>query len=244
MRKGRWDGLDTLRGATLISMIAFHASWDLVYMFGVSWPWYHSFGAYVWQQSICWTFILLSGFCLHLGRHRLRRGLAAFLGGAAVSAVTMIAMPGSSVFFGVLSFLGTATLISIPLEPLLRRIPTRAGLSGSFLLFMLLRDVNEGFLGFEGVRIAALPDGFYRNLLTACLGFPPAGFVSSDYFSLFPWLFLFLTGYFLYELRRDTPPRLRLPVVTALGRRSLVVYLLHQPLIYGVLMGLDVLNIL
>ena len=174
----------------------------------------------------------------------MRRGLAAFAGGAAVSAVTMIAMPDSSVFFGVLSFLGTATLISIPLEPLLRRIPARAGLSGSFLLFMLLRDVNEGFLGFEGARIAALPNGLYRNLLTACLGFPPAGFVSSDYFSLFPWLFLFLTGYFLYELRRDTPPRLRLPLVTALGRRSLVVYLLHQPLIYGVLMGLDVLNIL
>ena len=240
----RHHDIDTIRGCALVSMIAYHGCWDLVYLWGFDWGWYRSFGAYVWQQSICWTFILLSGFCLHLGRHRMRRGLAAFAGGAAVSAVTMIAMPDSSVFFGVLSFLGTATLISIPLEPLLRRIPARAGLSGSFLLFMLLRDVNEGFLGFEGARIAALPNGLYRNLLTACLGFPPAGFVSSDYFSLFPWLFLFLTGYFLYELRRDTPPRLRLPLVTALGRRSLVVYLLHQPLIYGVLMGLDVLNIL
>ena len=143
MKRVRFDGLDTVRGITLISMIAFHASWDLVYMFGVNWPWYRSFGAYVWQQSICWTFILLSGYCLHLGRHRLRRGLAAFAGGAAVSLVTMIAMPGSSVFCGVLTFLGTATLLSVPLEPLLRRIPARTGLAGCFLLFMLLRDEKK-----------------------------------------------------------------------------------------------------
>ena len=240
----RRHGLDTVRGITLISMIAYHASWDLVYMFGVNWPWYRSFGAYLWQQSICWTFILLSGFCLHLGRHRLQRGLAAFGGGAIVSLVTMIAMPGSSVFCGVLTLLGTATLLSIPLEPLLRKIPARAGLAGSFLLFMLLRDVNDGFLGFEGARVAAVPEVLYRNLFTACLGFPPAGFTSTDYFPLLPWLFLFLTGYFLYGLRRDTPPCLRLPVVTAMGRHSLIIYLLHQPLIYGALMGLSLLNIL
>ena len=244
VKRVRFDGLDTMRGITLISMIAFHASWDLVYMFGVNWPWYRSFGAYVWQQSICWTFILLSGYCLHLGRHRLRRGLAAFAGGAAVSLVTMIAMPGSSVFCGVLTFLGTATLLSVPLEPLLRRIPARTGLAGCFLLFMLLRDVNEGYFGFEGARIAAVPDGLYRNLFTACLGFPPGGFTSTDYFPLLPWLFLFLTGYFLYDLHRDTPSRLCIPGVTAMGRHSLVVYLLHQPLIYGVLMGLELLNIL
>lgn len=244
MRRERVEGLDTLRGITLISMIAYHASWDLVYLFGVRWPWYRSFGAYVWQQSICWTFILLSGFCLHLGRHRVRRGLAAFAGGAIVSVVTIVMMPESRVFCGVLTLLGTATLLSVPLEPLLRRIPARAGLAGSFLLFMLLRDVNEGFLGFEGARVAALPEGLYRNLFTACLGFPPNGFFSTDYFSLFPWFFLFLTGYFLYGLRRDTPCRLRLPLATAMGRHSLIIYLLHQPAVYAALTVLAFLKIL
>ena len=243
-RKSRLSGLDTLRGITLISMIAYHASWDLVYMFGVKWDWYRSFGTYVWQQSICWTFIPLSGFCLHLGRHRLRRGLLAFGGGALVSAVTMIFMPDSRVFCGVLTLLGSATLLSIPLEPLLRRIPARGGLAGSFALFMLLRNVNDGFLGFEGAHLAVLPEGLYSDLFTACLGFPPAGFFSTDYFSLLPWLFLFLTGYFLYDLRRDEPCALRLPIVTAMGRHSLLIYLLHQPVIYAVLMGLELLNIL
>ena len=243
-QSGRFAGLDTLRGITLISMIAYHASWDLVYLYGVDWPWYRSFGAYVWQQSICWTFILLSGYCLHLGRHRLKRGLAAFGGGALVSLVTLIAMPDSPIICGVLTLLGSATLLSIPLDALLQRIPARAGLAGSFLLFMLLRDVNAGFLGFEGVRVLALPDAWYRNLLTTWLGFPYPGFVSSDYFSLFPWVFLFLTGYFFYKLRSDEPSDLKLPVATFMGRHSLLIYLLHQPVIYGVLTGLDLLNIL
>ena len=61
MAKVRYAGLDTLRGVTLVSMMAYHACWDLVYIFGMDWDWYGSFGAYLWQQSICWTFILLSG---------------------------------------------------------------------------------------------------------------------------------------------------------------------------------------
>ena len=144
----RYHGLDTLRGVTLISMMAYHACWDLVYIFGMDWDWYESFGAYLWQQSICWTFILLSGYCVQMGRHRLRRGLLAFCGGALVSAVTFFFMPEDLVFWGVLSLLGAAVLLTIPLEGLLGRIPARAGLAGSFLLFLLLNRFHVN--GFNG----------------------------------------------------------------------------------------------
>ena len=232
----REPGLDTLRGVTLVSMIAYHACWDLVYLFGMDWPWYGSFGAYLWQQSICWTFILLSGYCVQMGRHRLRRGLMAFGGGALVSLATTLVMPEGRVFWGVLSLLGAAVLLTIPLEPLLGRIPPRAGLAGSFLLFLLLRDVDRGALGFEGIALCPLPEGLYRSDFTAIFGFPPADFFSTDYFPLLPWVFLFLTGYFLYRLRpEEGRGGRRLPVVTALGRHSLIVYLVHQPVLYGLL---------
>ena len=61
--KKRLHFLDALRGVTLISMIAYHGMWNLVYLFGVQAPWYRGTPGYLWQQSICWTFILLSGFC-------------------------------------------------------------------------------------------------------------------------------------------------------------------------------------
>lgn len=230
----RRPGLDTLRGMTLVSMMVYHACWDLVYLFRQDWTWYRSFGAHLWQQSICWTFILLSGYCFHLGHHRLRRGLLSLGGGALVSAVSQVA--GSPIHWGVLTLLGAAALLTIPLDPLLRRLPARAGLAGSFCLFFLLREVNQGYLGFEGAALLTLPADWYQNSLTALLGFPGPDFFSADYFSLLPWLFLFWTGYFLYRLRPEGEGReLRLPLVTTLGRHSLVAYLLHQPLIYGVL---------
>lgn len=236
MKTRRYETLDTIRGFALLSMSLYHASWDLVYMFGVDWPWYHGLAAHVWQQSICWTFILLSGYCWSLGRRQLRRGLTVFLCGAAITAVTWLFMPSNLVYCGVLTLLGASSLLVVPLAPLLERIPAGAGLAGSFALFLLLRDVNSGFLGFEGLRLAALPSGLYRDHLTALLGFPPAGFFSTDYFSLLPWFFLFLTGWFLFRLRpEEAREGRRVPLVTAMGRHSLLIYMLHQPVIYAVL---------
>src|SRR5699024_8807333 len=87
----RYALLDELRGLALISMIGYHAMWDLVYMFGLYAPWYGGTPGFLWQQATSWTFILLSGFCLGLGHHPVRRGLIAFGGGALVTLVTLIA---------------------------------------------------------------------------------------------------------------------------------------------------------
>ncbi len=239
MERRRYQVLDTIRGLALVSMILYHASWDMVYMFGADWPWYHGFAAHVWQQSICWTFILLSGYCWSLGRRQLRRGLTVFLCGALITAVTWFFMPGNLVYCGVLTLLGASSMLLVPLAPALERVPARAGAAGSFLLFLVTRDVNAGFLGFEGMRFAALPAGLYRDHLTALPGFPPADFFSTDYFSLFPWFFLFLTGWFLFRLRPEEVREIRrVPLVTAMGRHSLLIYMLHQPVVYGLLWAL------
>ena len=63
-------------------------------------------------------------------------------------------------------------LLMIPAERAVRRIPAGAGLAGSLVLFALLRNVNRGTLGFEGLILAELPAGLYRDPLTAYLGFP------------------------------------------------------------------------
>ena len=172
----RLYGLDTLRGLTLVSMIAYHACWDLVWMFGMDWDWYRGQGAFFWQQSICWTFILLSGYCWSLGRRHLCRGLTVFAAGALVSAVTLIAMPENAVRFGVLTLLGSASLLLIPLERILHRVPARLGLVGSFFLFGLLRNVSDGFVGLGGTVWFHLPENWYCNAFSAYLGFPPPGF--------------------------------------------------------------------
>ena len=240
VKKERYILLDIMRGCCLISMILFHATWDCVYLFGVNAPWFGETPGYIWQQSICWGFILLAGFCIPFGRKPIRHGITVFVCGAVLTAVTCFFLPDSRVIFGVLTLLGSCMLLTALLDKYLRKIPAVWGISGCVLLFLVFRDINEGFLGFEGLRVASVPDFFYRNYITTFLGFPMAGFTSVDYFSLFPWLFLFLTGYFAHFAVMKGKGEMWLKkgggrVLPWLGRHSLLVYMAHQPVIYVIL---------
>ena len=109
---GRYALLDELRGLDLVSMMLYHGCWDLVNLFGIQADWYYGLPGHLWQQSICWVFILLSGFCVQLGHHTLRRGAQVFGAGALVTAVTLLFMPEDRVVFGVLTLLGSAMLLT------------------------------------------------------------------------------------------------------------------------------------
>ena len=236
---GRYALLDELRGLDLVSMMLYHGCWDLVNLFGIQADWYYDLPGHLWQQSICWVFILLSGFCVQLGHHTLRRGAQVFGAGALVTAVTLLFMPEDRVVFGVLTLLGSAMLLTGLLEKPLRRILPAAGFAISAVLFALTRNVSVGYLGFGSLRLW-LPQTLYANYVTAYFGFYPWWFYSTDYFALLPWLFLFWAGYFLYGVvgrqRMELLHRSVCPPLGWLGRHSLLLYLLHQPVIYGVLL--------
>lgn len=221
---GRYALLDELRGLDLVSMMLYHACWDLVFLFDVNMRWYAGTPGRLWQQTICWVFILLSGFCAPFGRYMLRRGTVVFGAGAVVTLATLVFMPEGRAIFGVLTFLGAAMLLTGVLEPLLKKVMPAVGLGGWKLM---------------------LPQSLYANYFTAFFGFYPDWFYSTDYFGLLPWLFLFWAGYYLHKAvgRRRMEPLRRpvCPVLGWMGRHSLLLYLLHQPVIYGVLSAAAVL---
>lgn len=240
MKKARYRKLDGIRGIAILNMIAFHAIWDLVYIYGFQWEWYQSRGGYIWQQGICWTFILLSGFCLSLGKHPIKRGLTVFLGGAIITIVTLVFIPENRVVFGVLTLIGSCMVIVGMLDQLLKKMVPTLGLLLSILLFAVTRNVNEGWLGFEAFRWHKLPKLFYANIVTAYLGFPERDFYSTDYFSIIPWLFLFLSGYFLFQLlnKMEVLNVLKKGIfmpIEWIGEHSFIIYMLHQPIIYLIL---------
>ncbi len=239
-QKPRYGLLDTLRGLCVLSMVCYHAVYDLVYIKGVQISWFPETPGYVWQQSICWAFILLSGLCQGISRRHVPHGLILVACGAAVSLVTGLVMPQEAIHYGVLTFLGLAALLLYLLdllcERLCLRLPVWAGLILAAVLFFLTRGVPQGYLGFEGLRLLNLPAALYRFDWLAVLGFPSSTFVSSDYFPLIPWFFLYLAGYFLWGLFKQSEkarsfltPGFR--PLAFLGRHSLLIYLLHQPVL-------------
>lgn len=192
----RYPFLDALRGFSLCSMTLYHLLWDIVYLSGRSLPWYDGMAGYLWQQSICWTFIAVSGVSLAFevkkkGRKGQRKptrpcgvGDGHHLCDAAGHA------PGTYLFWR--HFFSWCSVLADDL--LLACHGEKAKRSSPFLRhpFFFLRNAPRGFWGFERMVGPALPEMLtHFGLFSAFWGFPPRDFYSADYFPLIPWWGLF-----------------------------------------------------
>jgi uncharacterized membrane protein len=186
------------------------------------------------QPWIAWVFIALSGISCRYSRSNLKRGLRTLLFGLGLTIVTVLFMPSEAIYFGILHFMGTAMLLFAVLRPLIDQIPAAAGLLCSLLLFVLTLDVPVGTLGL-GAFSVALPDALYRYPWLMPLGF---GGMGADYFPLIPNFFLYLAGAFAgtYVAAGKLPAwfyATRFKILAAIGRRTIIIYLLHQPVLIG-----------
>ena len=244
MQKQRIWELDALRGLCILCVIVVHFLFDLQFFIGLD------FTLPAWFQFIQQyggiLFVVLSGCCATLGSRSFRRGLIVFGAGMLISLVTagMYGLGLSDrtviVWFGVLHLLG----ICMMLFPLFKKLPVWA-----------LAVLGVGFVAL-GVWLAALEPVVVsfpsaQGLLLGAIGIRPAGFYSGDYFPIFPNLGWFLLGVVLgrtvYAEKRTLLPGnaqnfFLLRFFCWCGRQSLFIYLLHQPILYGLLELLAALN--
>lgn len=227
MTKRIWE-LDALRGICILGMVIVHFIYDLGSLgFEHTSRLFH-FVQY-WGGTV---FVLISGICVTLGSRHIQRGLTVLGCGMICTAVTAgmywlgFAGKGIIIYFGVLHCLGTCMLC----WSVLRRCP-------NWLLALLGGSFCAAGLYLEQTILVDFP-------WLMPLGFLYPGFSSSDYFPLLPNLGYFvlgsLLGRTLYRRKETLFPRLNphafpLPFLCQCGRRSLLIYLLHQPLITGIL---------
>lgn len=227
-RERIWE-LDALRGFCIVCVIFVHFMFDLVYFLGkqVDFPPLYTFI----QQYGGAIFVVLSGCCATLGSRSFRRGVLVFGCGMLITLVTFgmyrMGMAASDVVvkFGVLHLLGVCMM----LYPLLKKLPTTA------LSVFAAAIVAIGY-AIQGMRFSV------RWLFP--LGFVYPGFTSSDFFPLLPQLGWFLLGIVigrtLYHEKRTLLPGTAQDFFLFrffqwCGRQSLWIYLLHQPVVYGLI---------
>lgn len=242
----RLQRIDEIRGFTLISMIIYHFLWDLKYIADFNIDWYGGTASNVWQKSICITFIFISGFCFSFGKKRLKRSVIIFMCGALISAVTVFLIPENRVVFGILTFLGSAGFITVLFDKLNRITVSKIEedtfnltmLIGMILLFISFFNVNYGYIYFP--KKTLLPKYLYDGYFMTFFGFPDPYFFSTDYFAIFPWIFLYLAGYYTQKIIKNNNTVIkylmndRFRFITFLGRNSLIIYMVHQPVLYVV----------
>lgn len=230
-----WE-LDMLRGLAVVMMVIYHLLFDLSYLGGYNINVYSGFWLH-FAQATASIFIVLAGISLtiscsravEMGRNPfplvLRRGLWIFSLGMVITLVTYLLFREEFIVFGVLHFLGVSLVLAYP--------------------FLRLRFMNL----IAGIGIISA--GPYIQSLSISspwllwLGLVPKDFYTLDYFPLIPWFGLVLVGVFLGnelyggQRRRgillNLHPHLPLSLLTFLGRNSLAIYLIHQPVLITIL---------
>ena len=227
MKKRIWE-LDALRGLNLLWMLVIHFIYDIVVLFPL-WQWTFP-GWYAFWVRVCSVlFLMISGICVNLGTNSLRRGLTVLGGGLIVTAVTVtlyltgLCDASVIIYFGILHCMGICML----LWPLVRKCPG-----------WLMIPMGLGLV-FLGKYLDTLTVNTYWLIP---LGLCPAEFESSDYFPLIWNLGFFLmgagAGRYLYRKKTSLLPKVKqvLPLrfLEFCGRHTLLIYLLHQPVLAAI----------
>ena len=260
----RVRGYDVLRGFSVISMVAFHACYDIVYLWDVRLGWFRSPLQDVWRASISWCFLLIAGIMCSYSRNNLKRALKyLFVAGLIWIATTLIAVD-TPISYGIIYCMGFSSLLAWALEKLFHRnrdacateldgLASRTP-NGSrsnqlaivtitlFLAFLLALEVPQGRLGlgsFGGPYIT-LPKCLYTTEALNWLGFPGPSFASGDYYPPIPYSLLFLAGSTLglYMKLHGVPRilnKMRCAPLEWIGRHALVIYVAHQPIVLALL---------
>lgn len=229
-RPGRLFAVDAARGLAVVAMIAYHFIWDL-WFFGLIAA--DLLGDPAWlaaRTAIVSAFLFIAGVCaMHASPDAtlatLRRCVRLAAAAGAVSLATWAVFPESWVFFGVLHHLAVAGLLAAAL----RRV------AGPPMLALLAMAV----LGLGLTQsVAALDAPALR-----WVGMGATEPDSNDYVPLFPWFGVVLAGMaagpwaLRAAARLSAPPaawtRAPAAALATLGRYSLIIYLAHQPVLYG-----------
>ena len=249
--RGRVHFIDEVRGGDILLVVIFHGFYTLGWLLEMP------VGERLFmffrpaQAFFAGIFVFLCGFSSRLSKSNVRRGVT--LAGVAAGITGVMWLLGvwdvmhEAIWFGILHLLAVCILLFAALRPVLDRIPPWVGLCGCALLFALLWNVMPEswprVMGIPGVWSVALPESLTGNvwLYPLGLGAVPRG-GASDYFPLLPWVFCFLGGSFMgVWAQRESLPRWmypsRVPALSWLGKHTLIIYIAHQPVIYGVGMG-------
>lgn len=220
--------IDALRGCAIVIMVVYHFCFDLSYFGFTDWNFYRDPFWLHARTLILSSFLLLVGVSLHLAtvaglnRRAWLKRLAMLIGSAVlISGATWLAVGERYIFFGVLHFIAVASVLG--------------------LAFVRLGQFNWP-LG----AVLLLLGNFYQSTwfdepLRRWVGLMTYKPPTEDYVPLLPWFGVVLIGIAAGPALRSLAQQRgelkgRVPRLLAVsGRHSLLIYLVHQPVLTGLL---------
>jgi uncharacterized membrane protein len=219
-----WE-LDALRGSAIILMVVSNFITDL--QFFLNYSEYPTFW-FIFARITASIFILLVGICLTISYSKLeqknikkyiKRGSYLFSLGLIITAITFLFIPKDYIRFGILHFIGLSVILAYPFLKSKNKIIFPSALF-VFILFALTKNIQ------------------LSSSYLLWLGVTSQGFSSVDYFPILPWFALILSGIIIgnkFYIGANPTSTNKLKMLQALGKKSLLIYFLHQPILLSLI---------
>jgi len=229
----RIEIIDALRGLSVVLMVIYHMLYNLTAFLDAP-SWFFSNPVFnILSPFFAGLFIFLSGVSSRFSRGNVERGAIAIVLAVLITYVTH--RMDMRITFGVLHLLGFSMLFFGLTQKFWDFIPRKAA-PYIFTALILASSLAKS-------HFSPVAENLWLRDILSVLGWRQQGFISNDYFPLLPWLFVFLLGTWagLYIRERKLPGWFydkTVPVFPKIGRKALLIYVLHQPVLYGIVMGI------
>ncbi len=227
-RRDRVHGVDALRGIALCLMFVYHFAFDLRFYRVIAADFEHDPFWLGFRALIVSAFMALVGVSLVLAdraaataSHYWKRIGVIAVCALAATIGSWLVFPRTFIYFGILHCIAVASILA---SPLIRRPAVALAIGGAVVAAGLLWS-----------------DPVFDMRALSWIGFTTAKPATEDFVPLAPWAGVVFVGiaigHALVRMKfRALVPLNRAPVwLCWLGRHSLVVYMVHQPILLGVL---------
>ena len=220
--------IDVIRGISILAMVTFHFAFDLMY-FGFAKPdLIYQPDWRLFERMIAFSFLFIAGLSLSIThtawinwKSFFRRYGVTAICAVLISIVTYILFNNDMIRFGILHAISVSGLVGLLLLKLNSRSLFLLAVS-MFILNLFLPQPLEG--------------GYFWQWLIYTTETPN----SLDYRPIIPWITPFILGMASYQLFKkwglletnDIITYKELSILSWLGRNSLIIYLIHQPILF------------
>jgi uncharacterized membrane protein len=232
MHTARFWEIDFLRGMAVVLMVTYHIAFNLTFFGGLkvgisTLPWV------LLSKLSAGLFIFLVGVSLNISwqkrngnlMHFFKRGALIFLGGMAITVFTYVMFKDMFVVFGILHLIGASVVLGAVAMKIIKN--KRHMLAAGITLFLI------------GTLLSLMRFDFAHLMW---LGLIPNSLNSLDFYPLLPWFGMVMAGIGMgsklytgeQRLFKQDIENVRFPgkeILGMIGRNSLVIYFLHQPVI-------------
>jgi len=229
-KKERIELIDALRGFAVTLMVIHHILYNMVVLLDAPGWFYRNPFFNILQAFFIGLFITISGISSRFSRDNIKRGCIVIVFAFLITYITIgIDMP---IIFGILHLLGFLMLFYGITRKLWDKIPGK--IAPVIYITLFIASV------FARANFSPVSDSYPLHDILSVLGWRQSGFISYDYQPILPWIFIFLFGTWTgkYIMERKFPNwfyTVKVPVFPFIGRHALVVYIAHQPVLFGII---------